>query len=232
MATLTVLRSRVSKRLGLDETASGTEETLVTYELNDAVRDFLLRTRANVNRASITISVETDDLDTSTNILALLNISVTGTDSQQWLPERTSPTEILRMRRASSVTTGGVARFYASQGNSMLMFYPPLGVNAVVTIYYVPRPTEMSTGAHDPSNETYGGIPVEYHPALIEYAAWKMADYDDDSSSDMGLRYQAQYERLVKQAIKNIRGKGGRALGRVVVGRRGPVRTSASQDIW
>jgi hypothetical protein len=107
-----------------------------------------------------------------------------------------------------------------------------LAVGDVVTMYYVPKPTEMSSASHDPSSDTYGGIPVEYHAALIEYAKWKMADYDDDGSSQMGLVYQQEYERLVRKCLKRKRRKGGRSLGRAVVGRQ-PVRASSpSQDIW
>jgi hypothetical protein len=225
------LKSRVSKTLGLDETASGQDDTVLGYELNDAVREFLLDTHVNVNRSETTIAAVEDDSEIGTPVLAITNILVTGSDSQVWLPERTNASEILRMRRAGSAVSG-TARWYALQGNDLMMFYPSLAVGDVVTIYYVPKPTEMSSGSHDPSNETYGGIPVEYHPALIEYAKWKMADYDDDGSSQMGMVYQQQYERMVRKALKRMRNKGGRALGRAVVGVRRVQASHPSQDIW
>jgi hypothetical protein len=87
------------------------------------------------------------------------------------------------------------------------------------------------TTTNDPSSATYGGIPVEYHPALEEYAKWKMADYDDDSSSQNGLLYQAEYMRLVRDAKRNIRQRGGRSMGRVTLGRRAVLQTNRSQDI-
>jgi hypothetical protein len=230
LATFTVLKSRVSKVLGLDETASGTDDTLLGYELNDAVREFLLDTHINVNRSETTIAAVEDDSEIGTPVLVMLDIQITGTNGQISLPERTSPQEILRMRRAGSVSSG-TTRWYAHNGNDMYMFYPSLAIGDVVTIYYVPKPTEMSSASHDPSNETYGGIPVEYHPALIEYAKWKMADYDDDGSSQQGLVYQANYERLVRKALRRKRLKGGRSLGRAVVGRQ-PFRPSVpSQDL-
>jgi hypothetical protein len=228
LATFTVLKSRVSKVLGLDETASGTDDTLLGYELNDGVREFLLDTHINVNRSETTLAAATDDSEIASSVLAIEDIQITGSDSQIWQPQRTTPAEIMRMRRASSSATGP-ARFYALNGNDLLMFYPSLAVGDVILMYYVPKPTEMSS--HDPSSETYGGIPVEYHPALIEYAKWKMADYDDDGSSQQGLVYQANYERLVRKALKRKRLKGGRALGRAVVGRQ-PARPSVpSQDL-
>jgi hypothetical protein len=231
LASFAVLKSRVSKVLGLDETAASPDDVLLGYELNDAVREFLLDTHINVNRSETEISSEEDDSEIGTPVLVLLDIQITGTNGYYSLPERTTPAEILRMRRASPVVTG-TARYYALNGNDLMMFYPSLQVGDVVMIYYVPKPTEMSSGSHDPALETYGGIPVEYHPALIEYAKWKMADYDDDGSSQMGAVYQMNYERLVRKALKRKRLKGGRALGRAVVGRQ-PVRLSSpSQDIW
>jgi hypothetical protein len=231
LATFTVLKSRVSKTLGLDETASGNDDTVLGYELNDGVREFLLDTHINVNRSESTIVAETDDSEISSAVLAIDDIQVAGTDGQIWLPTRTTPAEILRMRRATSGPTG-TARYYALNGHDLLMWFPALAVGDVVTMYYVPKPTEMSSAAHDPTSDTYGGIPVEYHPALIEYAKWKMADYDDDGSSQMGLVYEQEYERLVRKCLKRKRKKGGRSLGRAVVGRRPLSPSSPSQDVW
>jgi hypothetical protein len=216
LATFAILKSRVSKVLGLDETASGTDDIQLGYELNDAVREFLLDTRVNVNRSETSIAAVEDDSEIGSSVMALLEIQISGADGY-CLPERVTPAQILEMRRATTVT--GTARYFALQGNDLMMFYPALAIGDVVTIYYVPRPTEMTSGSHDPATETYGGIPVEYHPALIEYAKWKMADYDDDGSSQQGTVYQANYERLVRKAVKRLRLKGGRGLGRAVVGR-------------
>jgi hypothetical protein len=231
LATYAVLKSRVSKTLGLDETASGSDDTVLGYELNDGVREFLLDTHINVNRSESTIVAETDDSEISASVLAIDDIQVVGTDGEIWLPTRTTPAEILRMRRATSGPSG-TARYYALNGHDLLMWFPALSVGDVVTMYYVPKPAEMSSGAHDPTSDTYGGIPVEYHPALIEYAKWKMADYDDDGSSQMGLVYQQEYERLVRKCLKRKRRKGGRSLGRAVVGRRPLSPSSPSQDVW
>jgi hypothetical protein len=67
---------------------------------------------------------------------------------------------------------------------------------------------------------------------LIEYAKWKMADYDDDGSSQMGMVYQQQYERLVRKCRDRKRKKGGRSMGRAVVGVRRVQASSPSQDVW
>jgi hypothetical protein len=221
------MKTSVSGILGLDTTASGADDVELGKKLNDAVRDFLVRTHAKVSTATMTLTAGTGDYTLPVETLAIQDFAGASTTRL----ERTSPAEILDRRRASSSTgTGAVNYLYALNGADLLMLYPTPGSADVLTIYYVPKPTEM-TGSNDPSNATYGGIPVEYHPALEEYAKWKMADYDDDSSSSMGMSYQAEYMRLVRDAKRNIRQRGGRTLGRVNVGRRPFVPSNRSQDI-
>jgi hypothetical protein len=229
LATFSILKSRVSKRLGLDETGSGTEDVLVGYELNDAVREVLLDLKINVNSSTMSLTAGQQNYELDAAILAINDMSITS-GSYVYRLERTTPDEILRMRGASASTSQ--VRFYALNGNDLLMVYPTPAAADVITILYVPRPTEMSSGSHDPSDETYGGIPVEYHNALIEYAAWKMADYDDDQSSQQGVMYQGNYENLLRKYKRRIRGKGGRSQGRAVVGRRPTVPHNPSQDVW
>lgn len=228
MSIFSELKSNVSKEIGLDETASGTEDVLLGRRLNQGVRKFLIATKVKVARGTLDDEA-TDDANLSQNVLQLLNIRIAPSTGGSILPERTTAQEILRMRAA---TGSGSTRYYALQGNDLLMFYPDLAITDVVTVYYVPKPTEMSAAGNDPSTDTYGGIPVQYHDALEFYACWRMGSYDDDSSSQMGLSYLALYREEVKQCIKEIRGKGGRSLGRVVIGRRAPVRSSPSQDLW
>jgi hypothetical protein len=232
LATFTVLKSRVSKTLGLDETASGQDDTVLGYELNDGVRDFLLRTHVNVNRSETVLDEDTDDSEIPDSVLAIQDLQVVNADAEVWLPQRTTPAEIMQMRRSSWGADTGTGRYYALNGSNLLMFHPALVEGDTILMYYVPKPTEMSSGTNDPSSDTWGGIPVEYHPALVMYACWKMADYDDDSSSNMGLSYQQQYEKLVRDCRRFMRNRGGRSLGRAVVGRRRAVPSQPSQDVW
>jgi hypothetical protein len=232
LATLTVLKSRVSKTIGLDETASGADDVMLGYELNDAVRDFLLRTHVNVNRSETVLDEDTDDSEIPDSVLAIQDLQIVNADAEIWLPQRTTPAEIMRMRRTAWGADSGTGRFYALNGSNLLMFHPALVEGDTILMYYVPKPTEMSSGTNDPASDTWGGIPVEYHPALVEYAKWKMADYDDDGSSQMGAVYQMNYERLVRKCLQRKRRKGGRSLGRAVVGRRPLSPSSPSQDVW
>jgi len=98
-------------------------------------------------------------------------------------------------------------------------------------MYHIPRPTVMSSGAHDSSNATYGGVPEELSYLIEYWAKAHLASYDDDQSSAQGLRYLDQYWTGVGRAKGDLTRKGGRRLPRVVVGRRPRVASSPSQDI-
>ena len=207
------MKSNVSKELGLDETASGTEDVLVGRRLNQAVRKFLLATNCNVNKATDTIDTAGQDQDLAATAMKVLDIQITGSDSTVVVPERTTRLDILRMARASSTATG-TTRFWAHEG-SLWSFYPALAAGDVVTLYYVPKPTEMSSAAHDPSTETYGAIPVEYHDALEYYALWRLASYDNAQQRN---EYLAFWQREILDCRKALRVKGGRRMGRAVLG--------------
>lgn len=219
MATLSELRTRVSAKLGLDNTASG-DQPLIDGWLNEGVREVLLDTHCYVAKATMNLSANVGDYDLPTTILAIHDIYVTS-GGEDGMFERVSADEILRRRRAdAAVAATGTTRYYAVNGANMLMVYPTPAAADTITIYYVPRPTELSSSAHDPSSTTYGGVPVEYHKAIEFYALAEGADYDDDSSSAQGERYRALYERQILKTKRRIRNRGGRSLGRATLGRR------------
>lgn len=232
MATFGTLKTRVSRRLGLDETANSSDDVLLGGYLNDAVRDFLIKTRINVNRAEITLEEETDDSELAGGVLAVNEVLIAGSDARTFTPSRTSPQQIIDWRRSGPVSGSTTLTHYALQGYDMFMWYPALPAETVVTMYFVPRPTEMALPTNDPAVEAFGGIPNEWHPALEMYASWQMADVDDDATSQMGLNYQRQYLLIVNDAKKAIRRKGGRSLGPAPARRRRPYRYSRSQDLY
>ncbi len=229
MATLANLRTYVSSVIGLDTTAAAAEEALLDARINQGVLDFLLRTRCNVNPGTVTTIAGVGDYLLGSAVLAIQDVSYqSASASTTSALERVSPARILELRRTGATQT--VARLYALNGHDLLMIYPTPSGADTITFYYVPRPTKLSSGAHDPSAEAYGGIPEEYHPALEAYATWWMADYSDDQSSQIGRSYRDLYRELVAQFKRNARGKGGRSLGRVAVGRSSVVPADRAVD--
>jgi hypothetical protein len=216
MSTLADFRTNVAAVLGLENTSGG-DQPLIDKWLNQAVRDILLKTHTRVTSTSVTPGAA-DDYTLATTVLAILEMYFT-TSGQKVPLEPASMSEIIRRRRGSP-TAPSPARLYHLAGHDTLMFYPRPAAADSLTMYYVPRPTAMSSGTDDPSTNTWGGIPVEYHEAIEFYALWRGADYDDDASSQVGIAYQAQYEKKLVEIRKAMRRKGGTRLAPAVVGRR------------
>lgn len=220
MSTFGELKENVSLELGLSETASEDEDNLVGRRLNQAVRRVLLETHLYVISGSITLTASDNEYELndalSTDPLAVLDIK----NSDGYSLDRVSVEEIHDLRRASGGTSTGTTMYkYALDGANLLLLYPTPGSNpGSLTAYYVPKPTEMSAAGNDPSATTYGGIPSEFHDALEYYALMRMASYDDDASSQMGMKYEQDFEKELVRIRKWVRNRGGRKLGRARVG--------------
>ena len=225
MATLTQLRVAVQQKLGLDSTAAGVEETLLTGWLNEAVVDVLLRSRCNVNLATITTTANVGDYTLPTSILAVQDLTYSDTTGVRQL-RRITPEEILRRRFVAY--PGAIVSAYALNGSDMLMLSPsPTSVNTI-SLYYVPRPLPMSSASHDPSDDAYGGIPLEYQKAVELYAMAEAAEFTDHQPSGFGGNYRQLYEQKLIEIKRGMRHKGGRSLGPVILGRRSPATGSNS----
>jgi hypothetical protein len=226
VSTFSELKSNVSNELGLDTAASGAEDVLLGRRLNQGVREVLLRTHCRVTTATTNLTANEDDYELPSDVLAINN--VLNADGRAL--DRVSVEEMHWLRRGDSATGGDVYK-YAVDGANLLMIYPTPDTADTLTLYYVPKPTEMSAAGNDPSVTTYGGIPVEFHEAIEMYALWRMASYDDDGSSQMGQVYRAQFDQGIREARKFIRNRGGRKLGPARIGRRTRVPHSPSADI-
>ena len=212
-------------KLGLDTTSGGTEESQLIAWLNEGVIDVLLRARVNVNCGDLTLTANTWKYTLPTSALAVQDISYTSTTGSSGTLTRVTPEDILRFRSATPAT-GATVRYYALNGNDMLMVYPTPSAADTLTIYYVPRPTALSSTsstAHDPSSETYGGIPTEYHKAIELYALAQAAEFTDHKPSQYGARYKAEYEGKLIEIKRAMRHRGGRSLGPAIVGKRRPL---------
>jgi hypothetical protein len=209
------MKAEVQAVIGLQDTAI--EDTLLQGWLNDGVVDVLLRTQCYVTDATMTETSGTGDYTLDPGILIARSLRWTSTGGSSSYPARVANEEIERLRSAAStVSTTYPAAAYAVIGANVLKVYPTPGAADTITIFYVPRPTAMSDVADDPSSEDFGGIPAEYHKAVVLYAEWKAADYRDDQSSAQGERYRQTYEDEVKRIRKYVTLHGGR-LGKAVV---------------
>lgn len=157
--------------------------------------DILLRTRTRAAIATSTLTAGRGDYELPTaDLLQIRHVEVLATgDTQPRGLKRLDPEDLLALRRTNQDNTSP-SRRYAVDGGNLLRLYPIPSSADTMTITFVPRPTAMSAGTHDPSVSTYGGIPTEFHKAIEYYCLWQGADMDDDSSSAQGERYRVLYE--------------------------------------
>jgi hypothetical protein len=224
--TLANLRTEVLGELGLDLTAGGTDELRCDVWLNRGVRDVLRKTFCFQDQITATPGAVSEYAIAAT-VLDIVDLAVVG---QQSDPERATPVQVRRYLRGNTTSTGTV-QFYALAGSNMLLFYPALGAATVIDLLVVPAPTVMSSGSHDVTTSTYGGIPDDYTYLVELYAKAKLASYRDDQTSAQGQRYRDEYREGVAEARKELMRRGGHRLPRAQVGRRRLVAHDRSADV-
>lgn len=207
MSTLAQIRNEVTRVIGLDSTAAGADETLVDGWANEAVLDVLAETRCYVISTTINTSVGVADQDLATSILKVVDLYTTQSGTLYRL-KQVSPQTIIDMRVSANAQQDSPATHYAVAGDNLLMLYPTPNAVYTITAYVVPVPTAMSSGTHDPSNTTYGGIPSRFHRAIIKYVEAEAADYRDDQTSQHGDRYRKDYDRWLGKIRKLVNQKG------------------------
>jgi hypothetical protein len=231
LATLSTLQNRVQSILGLD--TSGNELTLLTGYLNEGYSDVLVRTRCYTSCGDLTTIANTWKYRLPSAILAVLEMWTENTSTGTTTAfQRTTTEEIIRLRQGQTSTVSGNPTYYSVEGHNMLMLWPTPTSAGVIEYLYCPRPTDMSAGGDLPSF-----VPAEWHRALEMYACWRMGDFADDGSSQVGELYRVHYEGvdghggILRDIRQQNRWQGGRRMTPVTVGRRGVrVVTSRSAD--
>src|SRR5215831_3303153 len=183
---LGVLAADVASEIGMSSTTGTAERSLIDYWLNEAVVDFLTKTKCYVKRFGMNMAAGVGDYDLPSLILSMKSLAVLpdGGQTVTFLEPVSGRDLLIKRLAATSAVGAGPPGYYALEGWNLLMVYPvAASANDVLMGTYVPRPVTMSADAHDPATPTYGGIPAEYHPALANYGKYKAASYDDDSSS-------------------------------------------------
>lgn len=191
------LRSRVGGAIGLDTTTGSDELALIDSWLDEAVEQFLIETKCAIDTSQMNLTADEGDYTVPSSVLAFKRVWVVTSDGTDVPLEQVSSDEILNRRRYSS--TGMWPSAFALEGYDFLRIDPPAGSSSdVLHMDYVPAPTSWNSGT--PANDMPPFIPSWGHPALEEYAKWKAADWDDDTSSQIGLSYQKNWEAEIKKA--------------------------------
>jgi len=211
MATLSTLRNVVAKKIGLDNTASG-DQPLIDEWINQGIREILLRTHCTVEQGSLTTTASTWQYELDTDFLAIEEMYREESDGAVQLARRETAVEIIDRHRGSNTSADSTLTYYATAGSNLLLVWPTPASAYTLKLLYVPRPTELSSSNHDPSDATYGRIPAEFHKLIELWTLAEAADYDDDAGSQHGDRYRFQFEEGIKRMRAAIRGKGGKRL--------------------
>lgn len=196
MATLAELRTAVARKTGLTDEVGNDERTALTAWANEAVIDFLRKVHSYVATATVSLVAGTSDYQLSQSNLVVLGGYIVGTDYNTRF-EPVSFQEILDLRLNSVVST--TVTLYCLAGANLLLLYPTPAAAATLNLYVVPKPTAMSSDSHDPSTTTYGGIPVEDHPALEAYMSWKAYEKQGGPQSGEAQVAKQVYDNYVSQ---------------------------------
>lgn len=213
--SLADVRSRVANAIGLDNTASSLEQGLIDSWTNEGCLDFLERTKAKVEQASISLTAGEGDYELPGTILVVNDISVTNASDGQVLPLEPIPIEEMMWRRRYPGATP--VRYYALQGANLLSLYPTPDSPDTMNLYFVPFPATLS-GATDLLSAA--GVPPQFQYIVELYVKAKAGEYNDHSSSQNGMVYMQQYMTEVRKARGRIRREQGRRRPPALPGRR------------
>ena len=213
--TLADIRSRVANAIGLDNTNAGLEQGLIDSWTNEACVDFLERTKAKVEQATMTLTSGQGDYELPAGVLVPGDFTVTNASDGQVLPLEPIPVEELLWRRRYPGATP--VRYYAFQGANLLSLYPTPTSPDTLSMYYVPLPA-LLVNATDPLTNT--GVPPQFQYVIELYVKAKAGDYNDDGSSQNGMVYMQQYMAEVRKARGRIRREQGRRRPPALPGRR------------
>ena len=142
--TLTSYKTQITAKVGLDVTA---DDTLLTSWLNQAYEDIVLRTHCKVRPAGITLTAGTDSYSLPSQAMVILE-PYQSSSGRSGLMKPTDLTEIVRKRTLQSSTSGSIL-YYVLMGD-LLELFPVPSTGDTLNLWYVPRPTAMSTGSDTP----------------------------------------------------------------------------------
>lgn len=217
--------------MGLSTTAGSDDLQFLQDMANDAVIETLLRTHIHIDIGEMTLVSGQAEYRLDDNILAV-DDGRGSTPAGIGNYEIVSLEEMIR-RQSIGYVTPTWRKVVAFDGD-LLIVSPTPSDSEVLRFYYVPRPTAMLADAtttadsNDPSDDTYGGIPSQYHRALEYYMLWQAAENVEKAYMGGAPEYFALYENECQLILERKRQMVSRKLAPAQVGypdkRRHPTR--------
>jgi hypothetical protein len=210
------LRRTVGRKTGMDYGNAGEDRDLIDSWCSEGVREVLLRSHCYVAAADVQTTADEWQYDLSNNIMVIKVLWRDGETSQSI---RVNPEEIIELRRANGDGVAASNMRWALSGTNMLLIWPTPTEEYDIDFLYVPLPTELSFETHDPSEATYGGVPVAFHKAIELFALANASDHEHEGRSDQGIKYLAQFDEYMRRTVVPAMNRKGGPLPRVRVGR-------------
>jgi hypothetical protein len=205
------LVARTAANFGFDTEAGSEERELMEEWANEGVIDILLETHVRVELGELTLTAGVNDYRVDSSVMAVKEIDPTGGVDAQLV----TSDEIYDRRRASDVPD---SLFQLAITGDLFQVWPTPSQTQVIKYVYVARPTPMTNDAHDPSQETYGAIPEEFHPGIQAYMEKQAAMYDEKRAPFGPVEYEQAYQAWLVKIRKRTRGKAQRGLNRARIG--------------
>ncbi len=213
------LLNHVGASIGLDSsgTVSSNEQQFLLDWLNEACQQFLIDTKCKVESQTVNLTIGYNDYELPSDVLMVNQIEVTTPDGQVIPLAPIDPEEMLWRRRYPGAIP---IRYYSMQGANLLMLYPTPTEADVVTMYYVPVPTVITTSNWTQDIFALSGIPSQFHYIVEHWVSYRAGDYSDDASSQNGMSYYQLYQTEARKARGKIRRIQGRKRPFARAGRR------------
>lgn len=216
--------NRVTGAIGIDaataNSATSNEYTLFLSWLNEAVEQFLLKTKMFKQTASLGVTADVGDYTIDSSILAFEDGYYTPNGGQARMLDVIDSYDIRRMRIATT-STDSDPRYLAYEGQQIFLYPTPRSTSDTLHLIYVPQPAStLAATADTPATTAYGGIPVQYHHVLESYVKWKAAEYTNDKASQGGSKFMQEFDQGCIQARVTEQRRAGMRWGRASIGKR------------
>ena len=208
------LIARVTRKLSLDPTVSGEDYLLVAAMLNEAVTEVLLRTHIYLQLVDCALTAGVAEYRMDSAVLAIENQRGT-TPAGQGQPEIISTAEMIA-RQSTNVQNAGWRRALSFEGN-LITVNPTPDTSESLRFWAVLQPSPMTDDSHDPSNLTYGGIPVP-HRQLEYYCLWQLSEDVEKTVPMRPQDYMQQFQQECKLMSDRKHHIGGRQIAPASIG--------------
>jgi len=201
------LVKRVGQKLGFAWDVTGDEQDFLRDLASEGVTEVLMETRVYVKIGDASLVSGQAEYRLDDAILAI-------DDGKGSTPAGIGPYDLISLsemiqRQSAGIISPTFRKAIAIEGN-LLLVSPTPETDETLTFYYVPRPLPLADDSHDPSNDSYGGIPTWGHRAIEYYMLWQAAEWDDKehalSPKDYYQLFVAECKKIEKRK-RNLRSR-------------------------